>query len=44
LVAQVPECRIVATGNADVNAHMNAVNERMGYRLVEQMLEFQKKA
>ena len=44
LVAQVPECRIVATGNADVNAHMNAVNERMGYRLVEQLLEFQKKA
>ena len=43
LVAQVPECRIVATGNADVNAHMNAVNERMGYRLVEQLLEFQKK-
>src|SRR6478735_1903603 len=43
LVAQVPECRIVATGNADVNAHMNAVNERMGYRLVEQLFEFQKK-
>ena len=42
LVAQVPECRIVATGNADVNAHMNAVNERMGYRLVEDMLEVQK--
>ena len=44
LVAQVPECRIVATGNADVNVHMNAVNELMGYRLVEQVLEFQKKA
>jgi len=44
LVAQVPECRIVATGNADVNAHMNSVNERMGYRLVEQLLELQKKA
>ena len=44
LVAQVPECRLVATGNADVNAHMNAVNERMGYRLVEQLLEVQKKA
>ena len=24
--------------------HMNAVNERMGYRLVEQLLEFQKKS
>ena len=33
----------MATGNADVNAHMNAVNERMGYRLVEQLLELQKK-
>jgi GNAT superfamily N-acetyltransferase len=44
LVSQVPECRIVATGNADVNAHMNSVNERMGYQLVEQLLEFQKKA
>ena len=32
----------MATGNADVTAHMNAVNERMGYR-VEQLLEFQKK-
>ncbi len=44
LVAQVPECRIVVTGNADVNEHMNAVNERMGYRLVENILEFQKKS
>ena len=43
LLAQVPECRIVATGNADVNAQMNAVNEQMGYRLVEQLLELQKK-
>jgi hypothetical protein len=32
----------VATGNADVNAHMNAVNERLGYRQVEDMLEVQK--
>ena len=44
LVAQVPECRIVVTGNADVNEHMSAVNERMGYRLVENILEFQKKS
>ena len=43
LVAQVPECRMVVTGNADVNEHMNAVNDRMGYRLVENILEFQKK-
>ena len=39
----MPECRIVATDNADANAQMNAVNERMGYRLVEQLLEVQKK-
>ena len=30
------------TTNADVNVHMNAVNEQMGYRLVEDLLEVQK--
>jgi GNAT superfamily N-acetyltransferase len=43
LRARFPECELVRTGNADVNEHMNAVNERLGYRLVEQILEFQKK-
>jgi hypothetical protein len=38
----VPECRFVLTDNADSNVHMNAVNEAMGYRLVEQLLEVQK--
>jgi GNAT superfamily N-acetyltransferase len=43
LLARFPECEIVRTGNADVNEHMNAVNEQLGYRLVEQILEVQKR-
>jgi GNAT superfamily N-acetyltransferase len=42
LVAAAPECGLVTTNNADVNQHMNAVNEQLGYRLVEQVLEVQK--
>ena len=42
LVAALPECEFVRTSNADVNAHMNAVNEAMGYRQVEDILEVQK--
>ena len=42
LMAAVPECEFVRTTNADVNVHMNAVNEQMGYRLVEDLLEVQK--
>jgi GNAT superfamily N-acetyltransferase len=42
LTAALPECEFVRTTNADVNEHMNAVNERMGYRLVEDLLEVQK--
>jgi GNAT superfamily N-acetyltransferase len=38
----VPECATVRTSNADVNTHMNVVNERMGYRLVEDVIEVQK--
>jgi GNAT superfamily N-acetyltransferase len=41
LTAALPECEIVRTSNADVNDHMNAVNEAMGYRLVEDVLEVQ---
>jgi GNAT superfamily N-acetyltransferase len=37
-----PECRTLLTGNADVNAAMNAVNDRLGYRAVEQILEMQR--
>lgn len=37
-----PDCRIVMTGNADVNAAMNAVNVELGYRAVERCVELQK--
>jgi GNAT superfamily N-acetyltransferase/RimJ/RimL family protein N-acetyltransferase len=42
LRSSYPRCRIVATSNAGVNEHMNAVNERMGYRVVEDLLDLQK--
>lgn len=42
LRAAHPETELVATSNANVNAHMNAINERMGYRVVEQFHELQK--
>jgi GNAT superfamily N-acetyltransferase len=38
-----PRCRTLLTGNADVNAAMNAVNDRLGYRPVEQYHEMQKR-
>jgi RimJ/RimL family protein N-acetyltransferase len=38
-----PEVVRVVTGNADVNAHMNAINERLGFHEVEQCLELQKR-
>jgi GNAT superfamily N-acetyltransferase len=37
-----PECRVLMTGNADVNAPMNAVNLQLGYRDVERCVELQK--
>ena len=37
-----PECRVLLTGNADVNAPMNAVNDALGYREVERCVEMQK--
>jgi len=42
LMAAEPACRLVTTNNADANAQMNAVNDQLGYRLVEQQLEVQK--
>ncbi len=42
LVELAAECRYVSTTNAGVNAPMNAVNERMGYRAVERALDVQK--
>jgi GNAT superfamily N-acetyltransferase len=43
LRAAYPQTELVTTTNANVNAHMNAINERMGYRVVEQFHELQKK-
>jgi GNAT superfamily N-acetyltransferase len=37
-----PECRLLVTGNADVNVAMNAVNDRLGYRQVERCVEVKK--
>jgi GNAT superfamily N-acetyltransferase len=42
LRARFPRCRILVTGNAGVNAAMNAVNDRLGYRTVERCVEVQK--
>jgi GNAT superfamily N-acetyltransferase len=37
-----PRCRVLMTGNADVNAPMNAVNRVLGYREVERCVEMQR--
>ena len=42
LMEIAPDCRTAATSNAGVNAPMNAVNERLGYRVVERALDVQK--
>lgn len=42
LRAEHPACTALMTGNAGVNAAMNAVNERLGYRDVERCVELQK--
>ncbi len=39
----VPDCELVVTSNADVNLHMNAINEALGYRQLETLLEYQKR-
>ena len=38
-----PECRYVFTAVADVNAPMNSVNDALGFRGVERLLEMQKR-
>ncbi len=38
-----PGCAHVETGNAGVNAAMNAVNDQLGYRVVERCLDVQKR-
>ena len=35
--------RLVGTSDAEVNTHMNAINERMGYRLLETLVEYHKR-
>ncbi|WP_435746717.1 GNAT family N-acetyltransferase [Nocardioides sp. SYSU DS0663] len=43
LLELFPGCQHVETGNAGVNAAMNAVNEALGYRVVERSLDVQKR-
>ena len=42
LVERYPQVEWMVTGNADVNVNMNAINETLGYRVVERCLEVQK--
>jgi GNAT superfamily N-acetyltransferase len=42
-LATYPTLERVDTSNAEVNTHMNAVNEALGYRTIETLLELQKK-
>ena len=37
-----PGVELIATGNATSNSFMNAVNEQLGYELVDRNLELQK--
>jgi GNAT superfamily N-acetyltransferase len=41
--ATYPELVVLDTSNAEVNTWMNAVNEALGYRTIETLLELQKK-
>lgn len=40
LRAAFPSCELVATSNSEVNHHMNAINEALGYQVVETLLEY----
>ena len=42
LRTESPGTELLVTGNADVNDHMNSVNDRLGYRPVDRCLELQK--
>ena len=42
LTERFPELAWIITGNADVNTHMNAINDRLGFRVVERCLEVEK--
>lgn len=41
--ATYPDLVTLDTSNAEVNTHMNAVNEALGYRTIETLLELQKR-
>ncbi len=43
LIELFPSCGYVETGNAGVNAAMSAVNERLGYQVVERCFDVQKR-
>jgi GNAT superfamily N-acetyltransferase len=43
LIELFPSCGYVETGNAGVNAAMNDVNERLGYKVVERALDMQRR-
>ncbi len=43
VMATYPQLERVDTSNAEVNTHMNAVNEALGYRTIETLLELQKR-
>jgi GNAT superfamily N-acetyltransferase len=43
LLESYPASELIATSNANVNEHMNQINERMDYRVVEQFHELQKR-
>jgi GNAT superfamily N-acetyltransferase len=38
--AAVPDCHLVVTSNSEVNTHMNAINQAMGYRQLETLVEY----
>src|SRR5262249_16296294 len=42
LVASEPELRMIDTWNADVNSHMIAINEAVGFRAVDAWANWQK--
>ena len=42
MAERFPELEWLMTGNADVNVHMNAINDRLGYRVVGRCLEVEK--
>ncbi len=42
LLERFPDAEWIITGNADVNAPMNAVNERLGFRVVERCVEMER--